>query len=262
MDAPTTTPLSSAELDGGQLDGGLDDIAAAPRHVGALRLIVRRPSIEEREVLAEGHLDTASGLVGDNWLVRGSSRTPDGRAHPDAQVTVMSWRVARLLAGSDERVRLAGDQLYVDLDLSVANLPAGTRLAIGDAVLEVTAKPHTGCAKFVKRFGADAMRWVNSPLGLQLRLPSSPQLFAAYRRLIAGLSWHSGPQGDGLPHQPRLCNTAATCAATEHGAPNTSTDPYRSVISPRTAAALSRAASRNARSAAWLATPSSSTASA
>lgn len=134
-----------------------------PAEQGRLELIVARPGNGERAVLDVGELDTASGLVGDNWRVRGSRHTPDGSANPEAQVTVMSYRVAAFVAVEAARIPLAGDQFYVDLDLSVANLPAGSRLLFGGpsepgAVLEVSATPHTGCAKFVDRFGAEAMR--------------------------------------------------------------------------------------------------------
>ena len=153
-----------------ELEAGLDHVRASPRDEGALRLIVRRPAVGEREVLDEAELDPVEGVVGDNWRTRGSSRTPDGSAHPDMQVTVMNARVVELVAGSPERWPLAGDQLYVDLDLSAANLPPGTRLALGSAVVEVTDQPHTGCGKFVERFGVEAMRFVNSPLGRRLHL--------------------------------------------------------------------------------------------
>jgi hypothetical protein len=120
--------------------------------------------------MAEGTLDPAVGLVGDTWQPRGSRHTDDGSADPAGQVTVMNARVVELLAGDRDRWPLAGDQLYVDLDLSDDNLPPGTRLAIGDAVIEVTAKPHNGCAKFSQRYGIDAVRWVNTPVGKQLHL--------------------------------------------------------------------------------------------
>src|SRR4029453_12846283 len=109
-------------------------------------------------------------LVGDNWRARGNPRRPDRLAHPEAQVTIMGSRAAALVAQARDRWALAGDQLFLDLDLSGANLPAGTRLAIGSAVLEVTAEPHTGCAKFVSRFGVDAMKFVNSSIGRELNL--------------------------------------------------------------------------------------------
>ena len=124
----------------------------------------------EREVLDEGVIDVESGLVGDDWALRGDARSEDGKPNMLAQVTLMSSRVAHAVAGTVERWPLAGDQLYVDLDLSEDNLPAGTRVAVGEAVVEVTAKPHTGCAQFTRRFGLVAHRWVNSKTGMTLRL--------------------------------------------------------------------------------------------
>jgi hypothetical protein len=153
-----------------ELEAGLDEILRAPKEKGVLKLIVRRPRIGEREVLQQADLDLEEGLVGDNWKIRGSSRTPDGSSHPDMQLNIMSSRVIALVARSFDRWQLAGDQLYIDLDLSAANLPPGTRLALGSAVLEVTSQPHTGCKKFVERFGADALKFVNSPLGRELHL--------------------------------------------------------------------------------------------
>jgi MOSC domain-containing protein YiiM len=153
-----------------QIESGLADVGASPRDRGTLDLIVRRPSVGAREELDEGALDVAEGLVGDTWKARGSRRTRDGGPHPDMQLNVMNARVAALLAGTRGRWALAGDQLFVDLDLSEDNLPAGTRLSIGGAVIEVTAEPHTGCGKFVERFGVDAMAFVNSPHGRRLRL--------------------------------------------------------------------------------------------
>jgi hypothetical protein len=153
-----------------ELEAGLDDIRRSPKDEGALELIVRRPSVGERESLAEGELDVVQGLVGDTWSTRGSRRSKDGLAHPEMQINVMNARVIALVALERERWHLAGDQLFVDLDLSVENLPPGTRLALGSAVIEVTPEPHTGCEKFVSRFGVDAMKFVNSPLGRQLNL--------------------------------------------------------------------------------------------
>ena len=152
------------------LEAGVEDVRRSPADVGVVELIVRRPAVEEREVLDEATLDTAEGLVGDTWKVRGSRRTPDGSAHPDMQLNVMNARAARLVAGDDDRRQLAGDQLYLDLDISVTNLPPGTRLALGSAVIEVTPEPHTGCAKFAKRFGKEAVKFVNSDVGKELRL--------------------------------------------------------------------------------------------
>jgi hypothetical protein len=126
--------------------------------------------VDEREVVEEAELDLENGLVGDTWLERGSRSTADGSADPKAQLTLMNARLAALVAGPQERWPLAGDQLYVDLDLSKDNLPPGTLLAVGSAVIEATDEPHTGCAKFSARFGSDALRFINSPLGRQLQL--------------------------------------------------------------------------------------------
>ena len=153
-----------------ELEAGLDEIRQSPKDEGVLALIVRRPQIDGREVLEEGELDLAEGLVGDNWRTRGSSRTPARSPHPDTQLNIMNSRVIALVAQDRDRWQLAGDQLFVDLDLSAENLPPGTRLALGSAVIEVTDQPHTGCKKFVARFGLDAMTFVNSPLGKQLNL--------------------------------------------------------------------------------------------
>jgi hypothetical protein len=153
-----------------ELRAGLAEIAEAPSTTGVVELLVRRPAESEREVLDEAVLDVDAGVVGDDWRTRGSRHRDDGSAHPGMQVALMSSRVIALIAGPRERWPLAGDQLYVDLDLSPENLPAGTRLAVGTAVLEVTDVPHTGCAKFTERFGSDAIRFVNSPEGRALRL--------------------------------------------------------------------------------------------
>ena len=153
-----------------ELEQGLHDVGNSPEDEGVLKMIVRRPEIEQREVLAEGELHPSEGLVGDNWKSRGSSRTPDGSADPYTQLTVMNARCAALVAQEDSRWQLAGDQLYLDLDLSEENLPPGTRLSLGTAVIRVSEHPHTGCGKFVSRFGVDAMKFVNSNLGRRLRL--------------------------------------------------------------------------------------------
>jgi len=153
-----------------ELEAGLDAIRAAPKDEGVLQLIVRRPSIDEREVLQEAELDPSQGLIGDSWTRRGSSRTADGSPHPEMQLNIMNARVTALVAQDKRRWQLAGDQLYLDMDLSAENLPAGTQLAIGSAVIEVTPPPHLGCKKFVSRFGLDAMKFVNSVVGKELHL--------------------------------------------------------------------------------------------
>ena len=153
-----------------ELNAGLPDIARSPKDHGVLRLIVRRPRVGAREVLDEARLDVAAGLVGDTWHTRSSARARDRSPNPDMQLNIMNARAVALIAGSDDRWPLAGDQLFLDLDLSAENLPAGTRLAIGSAVIEVTAEPHTGCGKFAARFGVDATKFVNSKEGRRLHL--------------------------------------------------------------------------------------------
>jgi hypothetical protein len=153
-----------------ELEAGLPTIRQAPRDDGELQLIVRRPALEMREVLPEAQLDPVEGLVGDTWKDRRSSRTADGSPHPDMQLNIINTRLIALLAHDQTRWQWAGDQLFLDLDLSKANLPAGTRLALGTAVIEVTAEPHTGCKKFVERFGVEAMKFVNSDVGRELQL--------------------------------------------------------------------------------------------
>ena len=152
------------------LDQHLDTIRAAPADDGRVELIVRRPGSDERDVLAEAVLDPAEGLVGDHWRARGNRWTSDGSSDPADQVTIISTRVLAAIEPDRTRWPLAGDQLYVDLDLGEANLPAGSRLQVGGAIVEVSAKPHTGCAKFSARFGSDALRWINGPMGRQLRM--------------------------------------------------------------------------------------------
>lgn len=153
-----------------ELRAGLDHIRQAPKDQGTLKMIVQRPREDERNVIDRGELSLSEGLVGDNWKTRGSKHSPDGSAPLYAQITVMNARCIALLAQSEERWALAGDQLYVDFDLSEENIPPGTRLAVGSAILEVSAEPHSGCKKFSARFGVDAMKFVNSAEGKRLHL--------------------------------------------------------------------------------------------
>lgn len=165
MDETSVKHLTMAEL-----EASLEHLRDAPKDDGVVQLIVRRPRVEEREVLEEAELDLEQGLIGDSWCYRGSSKTADGGPHPEMQINIMNARVTALVAQQKSRWSLAGDQLYIDMDLSKENLPAGARLAIGSAVLEVSPLPHTGCHKFVSRFGVDAMRFVNSAVGKELCL--------------------------------------------------------------------------------------------
>ena len=161
----TVKHLTTAEL-----EAALDHLRQTPKDDGLVELIVRRPEVDQREVLDEAELDVGVGLVGDNWKVRGSKRTPDGSAHPEMQINIMNSRVTALVAQEKDRWPLAGDQLFIDMDLSKENLPAGSRIAVGSAILEVSPLPHTGCKKFVARFGTEAMEFVNSETGKALCL--------------------------------------------------------------------------------------------
>ncbi len=153
-----------------ELELGLDRIRQSPKDEGRLEWIVRRPQTDEREIIDVGELTPAEGLVGDSWKIRGSRRTADGSSHPDMQLTIMNVRLIALISQNKEGWSLAGDQLFVDLDLSTENLPTGTRLSLGSAEIEITDQPHTGCSKFSARFGPQALEFVNSPVGKQLRL--------------------------------------------------------------------------------------------
>jgi len=155
--------FSSAEL-----ELSVEHILATPPDEGELHLIVQRPEVDQRETPQQARLDVEQGLVGDNWRARGSGHMPDGAADPDMQLNIMNARVVQSVAGSEDRWALAGDQLYIDMDLSPENLPPGTQLKLGDAVIEITEPPHTGCKKFAARFGVDAMVFVNTGRGKQL----------------------------------------------------------------------------------------------
>ena len=157
--------LSAAEL-----AAGLAEVRLAPADHGTLLMIVVRPDREQRELPGRAELTAEAGLVGDRWARHTTRKLPDGRRNPDTQLTLLNARAAALIAGPRERWPLAGDNLVVDLDLSLANLPAGQRLRIGGAVIEITEEPHTGCSKFSRRFGPDALKFVNSPEGRALRL--------------------------------------------------------------------------------------------
>jgi hypothetical protein len=153
-----------------ELEAGLESIRQAPKDEGVLRLIVRRPKSGEREVVTEAELHPLEGLVGDNWRSRASRDTPDEWPDPATQLNIMSSRVIALVAQSQDRWQLAGDQLFIDFDLSTENVPPGTRLSLGSAVIEVSDEPHIGCGKFLKRFGVDATKFVNSRIGRELQL--------------------------------------------------------------------------------------------
>ncbi len=158
------------QLSAADLEAGLDEIRDSPKDESVLDLIVSRPEEDAREVMELADLHVDVGLVGDTWQDRPSIRSGDGKAHPDMQITMMNSRVAALVAQSKDRWPLAGDQLFADLDLSKANVPPGTRISVGSAILEVTNQPHTGCGKFAARFGVDALKFINSHIGRELQL--------------------------------------------------------------------------------------------
>ena len=152
-----------------ELQVGLEEAGESPQDNGILEMIVSRPAIGERQVVERADLHPIEGLIGDNWRTRGSPHTDDGSAHIEMQITIMNSRIIQLVAQDRSRWPLAGDQLFIDLDLSVENLRPGQHIAIGGAVLEITNMPHNGCAKFTERYGHDAIRFVNSAEGRQLR---------------------------------------------------------------------------------------------
>ncbi len=152
-----------------ELEAGLATLGESPRDSGVIELIVARPAVDQRVLLDSAEITLTDGLAGDNWKARGSKAMPDGSANPEAQITLMNSRIANLVAGERSLRPWAGDQLYVDFDISADNLPPGQRIALGTVILEVSAVPHTGCAKFTERFGHAAIQWVNSPVGRQAR---------------------------------------------------------------------------------------------
>lgn len=152
-----------------EIEANLAALGDSPKDNGTVEMMVSRPAVDERTIVEEAHFDTVVGMYGDNWQTRGSKHSTDGSALPDAQITLMNSHVIQALTQDRSRWQHAGDQLFVDLDLSVENLPAGTQLAIGSVVLEITTMPHNGCDKFTARYGHDAIRFVNSKTGRAAR---------------------------------------------------------------------------------------------
>lgn len=152
-----------------EIEQGMGAVIAAPKDAGPVRLLVRRPARGEREVMEEAELDLELGLVGDDWV----NRAGLGSDGPNrfAQLTIMNAAYAELIAGPrPEDWAPAGDQIYLDLDISKTNLPPGARLSVGEAVLEIAAEPHTGCVQFSARFGSEALKATNNERGRELRL--------------------------------------------------------------------------------------------
>jgi hypothetical protein len=148
-----------------KLQEGLAEISQAPKNHGNIELLVIRPVQYERKVVNEITMHPITGCEGDIWHSKKTSSTPDGKPNPERQVTLINSRVLALLEGAKDTWPKAGDQVYVDMDLSKENLPAGTDLSLGSAIIRVSAQPHNGCKKFAERYGIDATRFVNSSLG-------------------------------------------------------------------------------------------------
>lgn len=149
-----------------ELETRLDEILAAPKDAGPIEMIARRPGENEREVIQSAELTTEEGLIGDSWIDRVDE---NGDPYLPAQLTLMNSRVADAVAVTRDRWPLAGDQIYVDMDISQGNLPPGARIKVGDAVVEISDVPHTGCNKFAGRFGKEALRFANVGVGRENR---------------------------------------------------------------------------------------------
>jgi MOSC domain-containing protein YiiM len=153
-----------------ELQAGLPHILASPQDNGVLEAIVIRPAQVERADLESSEISLEGGVHGDHWAKGCWMSTEDGKPHPDVQICIMNARCIGLIAHERERWPLAGDNLFIDMDLRPDNLPPGQRLRIGTAVIEITAVPHNGCAKFVERYGKAAVVFVNAPKGKAMRL--------------------------------------------------------------------------------------------
>lgn len=160
-----TTHLSETEI-----MAGLEQVRQSPQDNGSLNAIVIRPATDDRIRLEQCRLSPEGGTEGDAWAQGCWLSLPDGRPHPDVQICIMNSRMIDLVAGDKDRWEQAGDNLFVDLDLSRENLRAGEQLRIGECVIEITEQSHNGCSKFSQRFGPAALKVVNSPMGKALRL--------------------------------------------------------------------------------------------
>ena len=138
-----------------EIEKKIDRIAQSPRDLGTLECIVLRLPNEKRETPQEAVVSPDGGLHGDRWRM---AKSPNQRG----QISMMNASFQRTIAGDEDRMTLAGDNLLVDLDLNKDNLPTGARLRIGSSVVEVTDLPHTGCSKFERRYGIDALNFTSS----------------------------------------------------------------------------------------------------
>jgi MOSC domain-containing protein YiiM len=154
-----------------ELEAGLAEVMESPHEEGRLEAIVIRPASNERRMLSTARLTPEGGVEGDRWVTDSYYRLKDGRSDPCCQVSLMNARFLRQIAGSEDAICLAGDNLIVELDLSEANLPTGSRLAIGgDVVIEITNQAHTGCTKLERRYGGEAKAFMNSKARKSLHL--------------------------------------------------------------------------------------------
>jgi MOSC domain-containing protein YiiM len=154
-----------------ELEQGLPEVLASPREYGRLEAIFVRPASNERRALTSARLTPEEGVEGDRWIRDSYYKLEDGRSDPKCQVSLMNARFLRQIAGSEETMCLAGDNLIVDFDVSEANLPAGSRLAVGaSVVIEMSGHPHTGCSKLESRYGRDARTFMNNTRGKALHL--------------------------------------------------------------------------------------------
>ena len=171
----TTQHVSAVEL-----EQGLAEVLASPTDAGRLTAIFVRPAPNERRRLVSATLTPEKGIDGDRWVSDSFSGLKDG-SDPRSQVSIMNDRFLRQVAGDDDGMCLAGDNLIVDLDLSEANLPAGSHVTIGpEVILEISDLKHTGCSKFARRYGPDAKTFANNKQGTALHLRGR------YARIVRG----------------------------------------------------------------------------
>ena len=149
------------------IEAALPDVRSSPAEDGTVDLIAVRPAENQRQVVEKAVLTTDSGLEGDNWLERSSGRD---EIYYETHLALMNSRFADAITPDGEGWELAGDQLYVDFDLSVDNAPPATRLKVGTATIEIAAHPHSGCAKYSKRFGREVLMTTRTDEGKRLRL--------------------------------------------------------------------------------------------